>query len=226
MDHIAHLEGLDGRTFHLVDPHPKTVVDAIDVFARAAGAPRFRVRIGEPLGAPGSRRSSAGRSAARPSGSPARRSTPGSGSRLAWSRTSTGRRASTAGRRGARSPGAGSRCPPLESYAQVLWGYWENELDADLRFSPALARRRAGPPGADHRRVGGHRSRRGAEARRGGRPGAAGGPLARSGSSASGAGSSGRAARPTCTRATSRASRAATSWPSACSTSRAASTCS
>jgi NAD(P)-dependent dehydrogenase (short-subunit alcohol dehydrogenase family) len=39
MDHIAHLEGLDGRAFHLTDPEPLTAGEVIDVFARAAHAP-------------------------------------------------------------------------------------------------------------------------------------------------------------------------------------------
>ena len=35
--------------------------------------------------------------------------------------------------------GSGIEVPPLETYAPLLWSYWENELDADLRYSPALA---------------------------------------------------------------------------------------
>ena len=37
LDYLAHSEGLDGRTFHLVDPEPKSAVDAINVFARSRG---------------------------------------------------------------------------------------------------------------------------------------------------------------------------------------------
>ena len=39
MDHIAHVEGLDGRAFHLTDPNPKTAGEVIDIFAQAAHAP-------------------------------------------------------------------------------------------------------------------------------------------------------------------------------------------
>ena len=34
MDHIAHLDGLDGRAFHLTDPNPPTAGEVIDIFAR------------------------------------------------------------------------------------------------------------------------------------------------------------------------------------------------
>ena len=49
MDHIAHLDGLDGRAFHLTDPNPPTAGEVIDIFARAAHAPQSSVRM--PAGA-------------------------------------------------------------------------------------------------------------------------------------------------------------------------------
>src|SRR5215211_4841713 len=45
MDHIAHLDGLDGRAFHLTDPKPKTAGEVIDIFARAAHAPQSSIRL-------------------------------------------------------------------------------------------------------------------------------------------------------------------------------------
>ena len=45
MDHLAHLEGLDGRTFHLTDPNPLRVGDMLNALARAAHAPVFTVKI-------------------------------------------------------------------------------------------------------------------------------------------------------------------------------------
>ena len=44
MDHLAHLDGLDGRTFHLTDPNPMRVGDMLNVLARAAHAPSVTVR--------------------------------------------------------------------------------------------------------------------------------------------------------------------------------------
>jgi NAD(P)-dependent dehydrogenase (short-subunit alcohol dehydrogenase family) len=45
MDHIAHLDGLDGRAFHLTDPNPLTAGQVIDTFAQAAHAPQTSVRV-------------------------------------------------------------------------------------------------------------------------------------------------------------------------------------
>jgi NAD(P)-dependent dehydrogenase (short-subunit alcohol dehydrogenase family) len=49
MDHIAHLDDLDGRTFHLTDPDPPTAGEVVDIFATAAHAPKSSVRL--PAGA-------------------------------------------------------------------------------------------------------------------------------------------------------------------------------
>ncbi len=45
MDHIAHLDGLDGQAFHLTDPNPMTAGQVINAFARAAHAPEAAMRI-------------------------------------------------------------------------------------------------------------------------------------------------------------------------------------
>ena len=39
MDHIAHLDGLDGQAFHLTDPNPLSAGQVINAFAKAAHAP-------------------------------------------------------------------------------------------------------------------------------------------------------------------------------------------
>jgi NAD(P)-dependent dehydrogenase (short-subunit alcohol dehydrogenase family) len=49
IDHLAHKPGLDGRAFHLVDPYPPTIGEAISIFARAAGGPTFSLRTSNPL---------------------------------------------------------------------------------------------------------------------------------------------------------------------------------
>jgi NAD(P)-dependent dehydrogenase (short-subunit alcohol dehydrogenase family) len=46
LDAIAHEDGLDGRCFHLVDPRARSMGQVLNLFARAAGAPRFGVRLG------------------------------------------------------------------------------------------------------------------------------------------------------------------------------------
>ena len=40
MDHIAHIDGFDGQAFHLTDPNPLSAGQVINVFAKAAHAPR------------------------------------------------------------------------------------------------------------------------------------------------------------------------------------------
>jgi NAD(P)-dependent dehydrogenase (short-subunit alcohol dehydrogenase family) len=45
LDVLAHEPGLDGRCFHLVDPRAKSMGRVLNLFAQAAGAPRFRARL-------------------------------------------------------------------------------------------------------------------------------------------------------------------------------------
>jgi NAD(P)-dependent dehydrogenase (short-subunit alcohol dehydrogenase family) len=49
IDHLAHLEGLDGRTFHLTDPNPLRVGDMLNALAKAAHAPTFTVKVNAAL---------------------------------------------------------------------------------------------------------------------------------------------------------------------------------
>ena len=49
MNHIAHARGLDGRCFHLVDPHPLRVGEVLDLFAKAAHAPSMTLRVNAAL---------------------------------------------------------------------------------------------------------------------------------------------------------------------------------
>lgn len=139
MDHIAHKQGLDGRTFHLVDPEPKSMLETLDVFSRVAGAPRFAIRVGGSLGSniAGLLSGPAGALPLRLAGEaleagfgiPARviRS-------FDWPTRFDCRQTLDA------LSDSDIEVPPLESYAPLLWSFWENELDADLRFRPALSR--------------------------------------------------------------------------------------
>jgi short-subunit dehydrogenase len=139
MDHIAHQRGLDGRAFHLVDPHPESVIDTINLFATIAGAPRIAARIGGSLGSrvAGVLGGPLGVVPLTVAGAAANSwfGIPASVVRLVDSPTRFDCRETAAA-----LAGTGIEVPPLESYAHLLWDWWENELDADLRFSPALAR--------------------------------------------------------------------------------------
>jgi NAD(P)-dependent dehydrogenase (short-subunit alcohol dehydrogenase family) len=139
LDHIAHADGLDGRTFHLVDPEPLSTGETLNVFSRVARGPRMalqlelgvadrlpaalrRLLVDAPLGL-------AGGLLQRELGIPARLA------KMATHPTRFDCREATAA-----LAGTGIEVPPLESYAERLWSFWENELDADARFRPALAR--------------------------------------------------------------------------------------
>jgi short-subunit dehydrogenase len=139
MDHIAHAEGLDGRTFHLVDPAPLGVVDTINIFGRAARAARIAVRLdaGSVPRIPGALRGVLGALPRRVAGGVLNARfgiPPRLLDNLDWPTRFDCRETTRALR------GSGIEVPPLDSYAQRLWDYWENELDADLRFRPELAR--------------------------------------------------------------------------------------
>src|SRR4051794_20220486 len=41
LDHLAHLDGRDGEAFHLVNPEPQRVLEVLNAFSAAAGAPQF-----------------------------------------------------------------------------------------------------------------------------------------------------------------------------------------
>jgi NAD(P)-dependent dehydrogenase (short-subunit alcohol dehydrogenase family) len=45
MDQIAHLEGRDGETFHLTDPNPLKAGQIINLFSRSAHAPQMSMRL-------------------------------------------------------------------------------------------------------------------------------------------------------------------------------------
>jgi len=132
MAHIAHLDDLDGRAFHLTDPNPPTAGEVIDIFARAAHAPQSSVRV--PAGA---------------------LETVEPILRLAVSATPLGDAVADRILADFGIPrsvlvyvnypthfdsrqtemalsGTDITVPPLEAYAGKLWDYWERHLDPDL----------------------------------------------------------------------------------------------
>jgi NAD(P)-dependent dehydrogenase (short-subunit alcohol dehydrogenase family) len=131
MDHIAHLDGLDGRAFHLTDPNPKTAGEVIDIFARAAHAPQSSVRV--PAAAVDVVAPLVKTAASLPPGDVV----------ADWLLRDFGIPRSVLtyvnyptsfDSRGAQAALAGTdiRVPPLEAYADKLWDYWERHLDPDL----------------------------------------------------------------------------------------------
>ncbi|MEZ5156860.1 MAG: SDR family oxidoreductase [Solirubrobacterales bacterium] len=147
MDHIAHLDGLDGRAFSLTDPDPLSAGEVIDVFARAAHAPQSTLR------APASTTEALGPLLGVALGN------------IPFANALTDRALEDFGiprsvlvylnypthfdsrRTQAALAGTGIKVPPLEAYAGKLWDYWARHLDPDLYRDNTLvgaARGRAG----------------------------------------------------------------------------------
>ncbi len=139
MDHLAHLPDRDGEAFHLVNPEPQPVVETVNLFCAAAGAPQFATPIDRRVTASGPLslvprvlrpstivaaivRSSAGQLVLDQTlgrlGLPAEVLAHSSFAPVFDSRATERALA-----------GSGIAVPDLESYARTLWGYWEEHLD-------------------------------------------------------------------------------------------------
>jgi thioester reductase-like protein len=140
IDHIAHVDdaAYDGRTFHLTDPDPKTFGEILDVVAKAAHAPRFRMRL-DPMVfdlIPSSVKRLTG------SLPPVERirkamfeglSVPDESLQfLDWRTTYDCRNTLEA------LEGTDIEVPPFESYAWRIWDHWERHLDPDLHRDRSL----------------------------------------------------------------------------------------
>lgn len=139
MDHLAHLPGHDGEAFHLVNPEPQPVVDMINTFCAAAGAPQFATPIDRsvttagPLAfVPRQLRPLTILNAAIKS-KPAQVLLDQTLGRLGVPAEVLAHTSFTAvfdSRRTEKAlAGSGISVPDLESYSRTLWGYWEENLD-------------------------------------------------------------------------------------------------
>ncbi len=138
MDHIMHLEKGDGRAFHLTDPNPHRVGDVLNIFCKAAHAPRMEMRINAALFGFIPR----GVKKSLMSLTPARRirnavmkdlGLPEDMMQFVNYPTRFDSRETEKALKG-----TGIACPSLENYAWVLWDYWERHLDPDLLIDRTL----------------------------------------------------------------------------------------
>jgi NAD(P)-dependent dehydrogenase (short-subunit alcohol dehydrogenase family) len=132
MDHIAHIDGFDGQAFHLTDPKPLSAGQVINVFAKAAHAPEAAMRIDSRMFDFIPKQVRNGLTML----PPVKRITDQVLADLGIPRSvlvyinyptdfdST--KTQTA------LEGTGISVPPLPSYADKLWDYWERNLDPDL----------------------------------------------------------------------------------------------
>ena len=141
LDHIAHLsdEDLPSRTFHLVDPEPMTVGEALNEFAKAAHAPQFAMRVDQNLTNAVPAPVRAGMMALPPVkrirdqvfhdlGIP-----PAAMENRDFQAKFDARDSQRA------LTGTGIAVPPLSTYAPQVWDYWERNLDPDLFRERSLA---------------------------------------------------------------------------------------
>jgi NAD(P)-dependent dehydrogenase (short-subunit alcohol dehydrogenase family) len=141
MDHIAHLpdEELPGDTFHLVNPEPMSVGQALNEFAKAAHAPQLAMRIDQHMTnvIPGPVRAGL---MALPTVKRIRNQIyhdlgipPAAVENRDFHCKFDARDAQRA------LTGTGIAVPPLSTYAPRLWDYWERNLDPDLFRDHSLA---------------------------------------------------------------------------------------
>jgi thioester reductase-like protein len=132
IDHIAHQDGLDGQAFHLANPKPMQSGDVLNTFASSAHAPRTVMRVDKQLTSmlpkgvlsyvmklPTLREIRRGFLA--DLGIP-EAALDNAGFTFTFDTRDTQRALA----------GSGIELPPLETYSDRLWDYWERNLDPDL----------------------------------------------------------------------------------------------
>ncbi len=142
--HLAHLDGQDGRCFHLTDPHPHRVGEILAIYARAAHAPDPAIRFNAAL----LNLIPTNVVATLMALTPTRRISKAVMKDLGLPQdilsfvnypTRFDNRAAAA----LLEP-AGIRVPPIEDYAWRIWDYWERHLDPELHIDRTLNGRVAG----------------------------------------------------------------------------------
>jgi NAD(P)-dependent dehydrogenase (short-subunit alcohol dehydrogenase family) len=132
MDHIAHQDGLDGQAFHLTNPKSQRSGEVMNAIAAAAHAPQMSVRIDSKL-LKALPKGTMGMLMALPAAKGVRKAVLadfgipddviGYIALTAEFDTRDTERALA---------GSGIAVPPLDTYADKLWDYWERNLDPDL----------------------------------------------------------------------------------------------
>jgi NAD(P)-dependent dehydrogenase (short-subunit alcohol dehydrogenase family) len=132
MDHIAHEDGLDGQAFHLVNPKPQKSGDVLNLFAGSAHAPHAVMRIDKKM------------TDMMPKGVvryamqiPALQGIRNNFLADLGIPSDVIEHIGLVPQFDARDTkralaGSGIEIPPLETYSDKLWDYWERHLDPDL----------------------------------------------------------------------------------------------
>jgi len=132
IDHIAHQPDLDGQAFSLTDPKPKTAGEVLNLFARAADAPQAAVQLDSGITDPVTNLARTGLRLLPPARGALRAGLDRLGippavlNYVNYPTHFDSTKAQDA------LAGSGIEAPPLESYAERIWDYWERNLDPDL----------------------------------------------------------------------------------------------
>ena len=132
MDQIAHLDGLDGQAFHLTDPNPLSAGQIINQFAKAAHAPEAAMRIDSKMFDFIPKQVRGGLQMLPPVKKITDQVLADFGiprSVLVYINYPTSFDSTNTQKA---LEGTGISVPPLPSYADKLWDYWERNLDPDL----------------------------------------------------------------------------------------------
>jgi len=130
MAEIATKRGLDGKVFHIVDPHPQPMGDVVNDFARAAHAPQFTLRVDTRAFDLVPKDVTKLLSRWRAAGPLKDRLLEGLGiPESVFPYFLENRARFTADNTLAALKGSGIECPPIHTYAWKLWDYWERHLD-------------------------------------------------------------------------------------------------
>jgi len=138
LDHISHQQGTRGKCFHLVDPVGYRVGDVLDIFAKAAHAPKMNLFVNAALLGFIPKSVKKGLMAV----APVRRirnavmkdlGLPEDMLTFVNYPTRFDCRETLAALKG-----TGIECPSLKDYAWRLWDYWERHLDPDLHIDRSL----------------------------------------------------------------------------------------
>jgi NAD(P)-dependent dehydrogenase (short-subunit alcohol dehydrogenase family) len=132
IDYIAHEPDLDGQAFHLTDPNPKTAGEAINLFARAADAPRAALRLEPGMTEPATSLVRTGLRFFPPAKRVLKAGLGELGIPAGVLNYVNYPTSFDSSRTQAVLEGSGISAPPLESYADRVWDYWERNLDPDL----------------------------------------------------------------------------------------------
>ena len=141
LDHLAHKKGLDGKCFHLTDPHPHRIGEVLNIFAKAAHAPQMTMRVNAKMFGFIPAPVVYGLASLAPVKRAIRVTLTDLGiprdvfQFVNWPTRYDNREATKA------LKGSGIEVPPLESYAHRLWDYWERNLDPDLFIDRSLSGR-------------------------------------------------------------------------------------